>query len=54
MAQQTPETRSNAPQLIIIAVALAIVLGGLWTLIGGTGPYHPGDTVSQDDVQLLN
>lgn len=36
---QKPER--DVGQFVFITVGLAIVLGGLWLLYGGSGPYHP-------------
>ena len=39
--------------VVFVAVGLAIVLGGLWLLYQAEGPYHPDDSVTRSQVQLL-
>ncbi len=38
-------------QVIFMAVGVGIILGGLWLLYSGTGPYHPDVPMSENMVQ---
>ena len=48
---QADEPTVGRSEIVVMAVGLSIILGGLWLLYSGTGPYHPDLPVSENIVQ---
>ena len=49
--QQADQATVGRSEFVAMAIGLAIIVGGLWLLYGGTGPYHPDVPVSEKIVQ---
>ena len=50
-SQPAEEAAVGRSEVVAMAVGLGIILGGLWLLYSGTGPYHPDVPVSENIVQ---
>lgn len=49
--QPADEPTVGRAEIVAMAVGLSIILGGLWLLYNGTGPYHPDVPISESIVQ---
>lgn len=50
---QAKDAALGRSEVIFVAAGLAIILGGLWLLYTGTGPYHPDVPVSENITQAV-
>lgn len=49
--RQADEATFGRSEIVAMAIGLTIILGGLWLLYSGTGPYHPDLPMSENIVQ---